>query len=619
MSPIKLDLEKINLEFRATSDLELTQVEVQLEKLNLSYKKLDLKFKDRAKKLDLALFKTTKFEDTIKTLNASLHSVETKLDGLSKTKFNFKNLTEIEQQTSISNDLIKHLLQTSNEIDEFKELCERIIQNCDDLQESDLIEKKMENLIQKWNLLTRQLDEKKTNLNFLNIHLNQLNTTYLNAFQFVNELNTKFTSNLILNCIDPIVIKCQYDKMKDLNDSIMQHSYLITDLQLDAYNLTSIDQDYENSLNSNNNEQDELNDSQDSDKLDNKYLSYLPKSVSLSALHSLVSMLDKTDIEDQINQIDLRFKDYKFLLTKNLSLMHRIHPLCENFSCSISEVTKSVSKQDSDLDWLEASSDNETSQKDKENLLNEIKKNLHENENLVLNLQGPVSSRLIDELKPANIKCDEFISNLNENINAVKSKLKNASDKLNSCFESLESRRERSKELYGEIDDLLEWLDESDTKLSNLDGISHDSEVIKVQLTDQVSLNDEINKQKLKLKHLVDLTKNLIRGKLIDDSIELKEKLNGLHLLSTNLIKRGSMRLNELEQAYAISKNFTDSYNSITIWFDEINSQLDEVEKQHKETKRNLSVESKELIKHELNLLKQIERNLQEKKSNSKQ
>lgn len=172
---------------------------------------------------------------------------------------------------------------------------------------------------------------------------------------------------------------------------------------------------------------------------------------------------------------------------------------------------------------------------------------------------------------------------------------------------ALESRRLKIKELYSEIDDLLEWLDEVDTRLTQMDTLSHDPELIRAQLTEQTSLNDDMSKQRDKLKELVEQTKVLIRQRLIDDSIELKEKLSGLQMHSQALFKQGQMRLNELEQAYAIAKNFSDANKTLAVCFDEIAEQLNNFGTTN-------GTGGAEMLKHELNSVKQIERNLSEKK-----
>ena len=115
------------------------------------------------------------------------------------------------------------------------------------------------------------------------------------------------------------------------------------------------------------------------------------------------------------------------------------------------------------------------------------------------------------------------------------------------------------------------------------------------------------------MKELTDNSKRLVRAKQIDDSSELKEKLNSVQIQLSNLDKMGVTRLSKIEQAFAIAKNFCESYNSVSNWFDEIEKELDESKKHHGVIS-SADAESKEMIKLELSLLKNIDRNLQEKK-----
>ena len=87
---------------------------------------------------------------------------------------------------------------------------------------------------------TLELDETKANLTFLNTHLNELNLRYLSAKSFTKDLYLKFNSDLSLNCIEPIVIKCTQDKMKDANEVLMERSNVINDLKIDTNNLLAI-------------------------------------------------------------------------------------------------------------------------------------------------------------------------------------------------------------------------------------------------------------------------------------------------------------------------------------------------------------------------------------------
>jgi hypothetical protein len=106
-----------------------------------------------------------------------------------------------------------------------------------------------------------------------------------------------------------------------------------------------------------------------------------------------------------------------------------------------------------------------------------------------------------------------------------------------------------------------------------------------VQSSGNSNANKEVDEQKVALKELADKSKRLVRAKQIDDSIELKEKLNSLQIQLSNLDKMGVTRLSEIEQA--IAKNFFESYNSVSNWFDEIEKELEREKRVEKTPRRH--------------------------------
>ena len=90
--------------------------------------------------------------------------------------------------------------------------------------------------------------------------------------------------------------------------------------------------------------------------------------------------------------------------------------------------------------------------------------------------------------------------------------------------------------MFAEMDDLLEWLDDIDAKYSGLEAISHEPEVIRLQLVEQKGLNEETQRQAEKLKEIAELSRSLVRGRFVEDSIELKEKLMKIPSHSTLII-----------------------------------------------------------------------------------
>ena len=344
-------------------------LDLQLEKLESHYNKLEAKFKERCNLLELALFKSKKFEEKMKFLSEGLSSIETRLDSLSHAKLSLDNLNTIETQLDECESLARHLLDTSNEIDDFKEISEELMQGCDNLDERDVTEKRVDSLILRWNILTRQLDEKRVNLDFLDTHLRELSDNYIESVNFVSSLNTKYTTELSLNCIEPLVIKCQYEAMREINDILIQNQSMISELKIDARNLVFIYEDFT---------------SEAKDTLVNS----LPKTISSQAVLSLALMLDKPEIESRVDEVEIRYNEYTLALGNNMSLMHRLYPLCEKFAHGLAQLGQAMAKCESELDWLQSSSDNESSQREKEELLNELRNNAIEHYQVIESLEG---------------------------------------------------------------------------------------------------------------------------------------------------------------------------------------------------------------------------------------
>jgi len=602
LNAIKLDIELVNsktidfLQLKSDRDqVTITGLELQLDKLNFNFQKLESKLTDRTRQLDAALFKATKFEEKLKIVNDSLTHADAKLIDLNDCLFNFDNLDQIDVHLDECGQLIEKLDADSSDMDDFKEICEQLMENCENADDRNIIEKRMDNLVNRWNLLVRSLDERKSNLDFLNIHLKHLSSSYLNAKLFVDDLNLKFTSNLVLNCIEPIVIKSQYEKMRELNEILEKNFNLISDLKLDTSNLL------------------EINVKSD----DNKLVDYLPKTIGIQALNALCSMMDHTAIDEKVNEIELKYTDYKLQLDANFNLMHRLHPLCEKFSQTIAQLNQSVRKYESELTWLAASNDNESSEQEKVEQLNDLRKNILNNSDILeQQVENTLSTQIISELMNSQtpIECEEFKTDLNENIYVVKQNIEKFIYALDTYELEFKAKQEKHRELMGELDDLQQWLDEVENKSMNPEPILYEPDLLTQQISEQKMLNDEIQKQKQNLKQLDDKKKSLIRTKAIEDSIDLRDRLNRLNLQSQQLCDSNTIRLNELEEALAISQTFFETCQMIEKWFVEIKNDLAKADHNKQQQDSADNKQTKEAIKCELHLLKNIDRSLQEKK-----
>ncbi|CAF0875804.1 unnamed protein product, partial [Brachionus calyciflorus] len=595
----KKDLNELNSSVKE-SNLTIPELFVQqLDKINSN--KIESILDKELVNLEQLIFKSSEYENKVKFLNDCLNVVESGLTEMSLIKYDFSNLNLIDEHLEQLNKLINNLLKASNELDDFKDLCESLIQNCDNKENCDLIEKTMENLIAKWNQLSKQCDEKKTNLNFLNTHLINLDQCYVKMSQFIQNLHKDLSCNLILNCIDPTVMKYQYENMSKLNESLIENIILINDLKHDAKCLLSLDKDFQ------------LNNHNDDDE--NKYLCYLPKSATQSSLHNLINLLNNDIIMSSIDSLELKINEFKILLDNNLNIMHRLYPLCEKFSLNLSRLNQSISNLDCDLDWLDSTNENETSQKDKKDLYNQIKESIVDNEQLLTNdIQDTISSSIIDEINLSNFQCTDLITDLNENILTSRHRINNLVEKYENSYRNFQIRRQNSKEIYSDMNDILEWLDMIDSKYSDLNVKikSHEPECIEQELKEQFLFNDELIKQKSKLRQLDLKSQQMIRQKQIDDSIEIKEKLVNLQVQLDNYLEIGSNRGNRLQEALVIAKTFSESYKPLVKWLTNIQYELDQLDSNHKP---KITTDSKEFLKNELNILNKIDQELHEKKS----
>lgn len=433
MQPVKNGLEALSKQYEQACfghimDAErLTTLEVKYEKLSASFGKLEQKVADRSKALDLAMFKSAKFEDKINILDENLRQVEEKLSSLERKKVGFGNLDEIERYIDECESAGRQLAVTSNEIDEFKEICEKIMETCESAQERDTVEKRMDSTVLRWTLLNKRADEMRINLNYLARHLSELNGQYLTSAQFLAGLNLKYITELSLNCIDPIVIKHQYERMREISDSMAANGHLFRSLRANSNALLAVYDSFESRLNTVNGGDDD-NDTEDDELSMNRYVSLLPKTISSPCVKNLSEMIDHVDVEQKVSEVESTFNKYAELLRGNVNLVERLFPLCEGFSSSISQMSQLIAKHEFELEWLTESSENETSAKEKETLYEELKRSVKDSEEILTSLEGPLSTSIIDEINNtatsdggAN-QCGELILDLNENIDRVKLK-----------------------------------------------------------------------------------------------------------------------------------------------------------------------------------------------------
>ena len=159
---------------------------------------------------------------------------------------------------------------------------------------------------------------------------------------------------------------------------------------------------------------------------------------------------------------------------------------------------------------------------------------------------------------------------MQKNLEQTREKCNALNAKLAEFSELLAMRKLKSSELFAEIDSLLDALDKLEAKFTGLECVSHEPDVIRAQIDDVQSLCEEFGVLRARLSALGSLSKQLIRGRDVEDSIELKEKLNAVQIQAETVERVSSTKLNEIEQAYAIAKAFADSCKELAVFFEEV-------------------------------------------------
>lgn len=254
----------------------------------------------------MMLFKSAKFEDKMKILNESLSQVERRLNEVGAMRFGFDTLDEIEREGVRGCDEASRQLAAvkSNELDEFKELCEKVMETCcESAGERALVEKRMDAVVLKWTLLDKRADETRVNLAFLARHLTDLDADYRASTRFLASLNLKYIDALSLNCVDPIVIKHQYERMRESNESMAANAHLFRSMFANTSDLLALYESFESRQVE---DEDELN--------ENRYVGLLPKTISSACVKMLVEMIDQPDVEQKVAQVEAKFNDYQVFI-----------------------------------------------------------------------------------------------------------------------------------------------------------------------------------------------------------------------------------------------------------------------------------------------------------------
>ena len=141
--------------------------------------------------------------------------------------------------------------------------------------------------------------------------------------------------------------------------------------------------------------------------------------------------------------------------------------------------------------------------------------------------------------------------------------------------ERLHLSNQRAKEVTNDIDELLEWFRDMDSNLREADFPAIEPKLVRAQLQDHRSINDDISSQKGRVRDVTAASKKVLReSPQNENTATLREKLDDLKEIVDTVVQLCSERLGVLEQALPLSEHFADSHAGLTNWLDDMEQQI---------------------------------------------
>ncbi|XP_046739118.1 dystonin isoform X41 [Diprion similis] len=141
--------------------------------------------------------------------------------------------------------------------------------------------------------------------------------------------------------------------------------------------------------------------------------------------------------------------------------------------------------------------------------------------------------------------------------------------------ERIQLSKQRSLEVIGDIDDLLDWFREVDGQLREAEPPSSEPEVIRVQLKEHKALNDDISSQKGRVRDVISTAKKVIRENTQhEDTSTIRDKMEDLRETMEIVSGLSADRLGALEQALPLAEHLRDAHAGLVSWLEEAEQQV---------------------------------------------
>ncbi|XP_017864921.1 PREDICTED: dystonin isoform X45 [Drosophila arizonae] len=620
VEPLAQNVDKVNMAGRdlvrsAGSGVSTTTVEKDLEKLNDRWNDLKERMNERDRRLDVALLQSGKFKEALAGLSKWLSDTEEMVANQKPPSCDYK---VVKAQLQEQKFLKKMLLDRQNSMGSLANLGKEVANHCEPAERAS-IEKQLNDLMKRFDALTDGAEQREQDLEEA-MEVAKRFHDKISPLELWLDNTERAVKAMELIPTDEEKIQQRIREHDRLHDEILSKKPDFTDLADVAAQLMHLVSDEE-----------AVNLGEKVRGVTERYTGLVDASENIGALlaesrqglrHLVLSYQDLVAWMESMENELKRFKSVPVYAEKLLEQMDHLIELNENIAGHANNVESTV---ESGAELMKHISNDEAIQlKDKLDSLQRRYGDLtNRGGDLLKNAQNALPlvqqfhdahNRLVEWMQSAEaalapseprqadvLRLETELSDMRpmlDTINLVGPQLCQLSpgegaatiesivtrdnrrfdaivEQIQRKAERLHLSNQRAKEVTGDIDELLEWFRDMDTTLREADLPAMEPKLVRAQLQEHRSINDDISSQKGRVRDVTAASKKVLReSPQSENTATLREKLDDLKEIVDTVAQLCSERLGILEQALPLSEHFADSHSGLTTWLDDMEQQI---------------------------------------------
>ncbi|XP_065369779.1 dystonin isoform X16 [Calliphora vicina] len=618
--PLAQNVDKVNVNGRdlvrsAASGVSTAQIEKDLEKLNDRWNDLKERMNERDRRLDVALLQSGKFKEALAGLSKWLSDTEEMVANQKPPSSDYK---VVKAQLQEQKFLKKMLLDRQHSMSSLSSLGKEVANHCEP-SERAAIEKQLHDLMHRFDALTDGAEQREQDLEEA-MEVAKRFHDKISPLELWLDSTERSVKGMELIPTDEEKIQQRIREHGRLHDEILSKKPDFTDLADVAGQLMHLVSDDE-----------AVNLGEKVRTITDRYTGLVDASDNIGALldesckglrHLVLTYQDLVAWMERMENELKRFRSVPVYAEKLMEQMELLVELNQNIANNAPNVESTV---ESGAELMKHISNDEAIQlKDKLDSLQRrygeltnrggdllksaqnalpLVQQFHEAHNRLLDwMQSAESALATSEPRQSDVlRLEAELVEMRPTLDAVNlvgpklcqlspgegaSTIENIVTRDNRRFdaiveqiqrkaERLHLSNQRAKEVTNDIDELLEWFREMDAHLRDVDLPAIEPNLVRAQLKDHRSVNDDISSQKGRVRDVTAASKKVLReSPQSENTATLREKLDDLKEIVDTVVQLCGERLGVLEQALPLSEHFADSHAGLTTWLDDMEQQI---------------------------------------------